>query len=525
MAGSNPTISKLFDEQVRRHPEATALMHGNRKLTYREISGRVNQLARYLQRFGVGPEIRVAICAERSFETSALLLAIIKAGGAYVPIEPTFPPKRTAGILASAGARLLIAQMRSPAFDSFKSKILLLPEHEAAISRESAAEFDQSGDTRNLIAVLFTSGTTGEPKGIAIPMSAAMNQIDVMWNHCAFQSSDVSLLHRSFTVIGSLWENFGPLVHGIPSMILSGDDARDPATIWACLAEKKITHFVLTPALANHLIRYGERHHLRSACLRFSMMYGEPVQYQTIARWNLVFPNSRLYICYGTTEASYIAMLDTSQLQGEETRLPAGPTFHKGAVRIVSETMDLVEEGAGEICVASGRIARGYLNDPQLTAERFIPDPWAASPGEVLYRTGDLGRWKPGAILEMLGRVDRQIKVHGFRVELDEIEAALLRVSGAPNTAVLVLDDAQQRKVLVAYLETSDSIDSEALRNQLRRVLPEYMLPSFFVAMNSFPLTSSGKLDRRSLPEPSGLRSMYQNAKSPVQQTATGVAM
>lgn len=497
-------VAALFDQQAGRTPAAVALVQGDAEVTYRVLQSRVNRIASYLARAGVRPEDRVAVCADRGIETMAVLLAIGKAGGAYVPVEPALPPARMAQIIAASGARVVIAERRLPGLDRFDG-LIALDEHADAIHRESADGFQASRHPHGLFAVLFTSGTTGTPKGIAMPIGSTLDQIAQMRRHCGLERGDVSLLHRPFSVVGSLWEHFGPLVHGVRSVILSGDDARDPSTIWHHLVAREVTHFVTSPTLAAAIVRHGERYRLTSTRLRFSMMAGEPVRGATAAAWTRLFPRTRLFICYGTTEASYIAMFDAAGAAADAGRLPAGASFGGGAVHVVNDVMEHVGEGAvGEICVSGARLARGYLDAPRLTAERFVPDPWAARPGAVLYRTGDLGRWTADG-LEVVGRRDGQVKVRGLRVELDEVEAAVLRASRAGNAAVVARGDAKGGQILVAYLETAAPVVVEDLQRALRRTLPEHMVPSFFVAVPAIPLTSSGKPDRRALPEPAGL--------------------
>lgn len=528
------TVSALFDAQVARTPAAVAFVQGRAHITYAALAARVHRLAVLLRRRGVGPEVRVGVCAERTIDTLALLVAIVKAGGAYVPLEPSFPTSRIADTLKAARANLLVTDRRQSELERLSGDVggvIVLDEWAAVHVHERPAP-NAGGASRaaatppawagtgtsprmpgatahphNLFAVLFTSGSTGAPKGIAMPMSSTLDQIAGMWEHCAFQPGDTSLLHRSFTVVGSLWEYFGPLVHGVRSVILTGDDARDPGTIWNALIDEGVTHLVAAPTLAAAIVRHGERHRLRSERLRFAMMPGEPASPRTVDGWASLFPRATLHTCYGTTEASYIALFDTAGRDAAAERVPVGRPFRHGRVHLVTDALQLADEGdAGEICVSGPRLARGYLHAPRLTAERFVPDPWSAEAGRVLYRTGDVGRWRADGVLEVLGRRDRQIKVRGFRVELDDVEAAVLRVSGARKAAVVSHGDAGGRQTLVAYLETGHGADgdrlmsAEDLRRALRAELPEYMVPAFFVSLPAIPLTSSGKLDRRALP-------------------------
>jgi amino acid adenylation domain-containing protein len=500
---SNASVSRLFEDQVKRTPDEVALVHGSVQWTYHALNARANQFGRYLRRHGVSPETRVAVCVERSFDLIAVLLGVAKAGGAYVPLEPTFPPARVADVLATAKASLLVTSHRRPELEIFEGEMIVIAEHEDRIRCEDTVDFDGGADPENVFAVLFTSGTTGTPKGILMRTAGVVSLITGMNTQFPFQQGDTFLLHRSFTIVGSIWEYFGPLLHGMRSTILSGDDSRDPTTIWKHLIEDKVTHIILSPTLGDAIIKHGERYALESNSLRFGVIGGEPVSKRTIAGWLRQFPSDKLFVCYGITETMYVAFFDTSLLDPNDERVPVGAQFIRATVRILNDAMECVDEGCvGEICVSSSCLSRGYLNDPRATAERFIANFWASAPGSRLYRTGDLGCWRLDGKLEVRGRCDRQAKIRGFRVELDEVEAVVRRISKARNVAVLAPSDADGRQQLIAYLETDTAIAADDLRRELRRVVPDHMVPSRFVPVALIPVNVGGKLDRAALAEP-----------------------
>jgi amino acid adenylation domain-containing protein len=496
------SLATMFERQVGRAPHAVALVHDGVPLTYEALNRRANQIAHSLQAAGVVPERRVAVCAERGFDLLAILLAVAKAGGAYVPLDPSFPAARLSSLLARSDAGVLITQKRLPIFATFAGESIVLDEHRDRIARQPASDLEPTTAPAHLAALLSTSGTTGDPKGILVSSSSVVALITGMWDDVPFRPGDRSLLHRSFTVIGSLWEYFGPLLHGVPSVILSGEDARDPSVIWNRVIEQHITHLVASPTLCDALSTYGERHGLHSHAMRVNIIGGEAVRAETVARWGRRFPRTTVLIGYGMTEAIYVAFFNASAGATGRQRLPVGVPFGAATVRIVDDAMQLAEEGRlGEVCVSGPGVARGYLRAPGLTAARFVADPWGR-PGSVLYRTGDLGRWDADGLLEVHGRRDRQVKIRGFRVELDEIEAAILRAAPVRRVAVVARADAQGRPRLLAYVEADTTITAEDLRRALRDELPPYMLPSIVVRVDAMPLTASGKSDRRSLPQP-----------------------
>ena len=497
---STELLSKLFEQQVAKFSGNVALMHGAEQITYGVLNARANQLGRYLRRRGVAPERRVIVCVERCFDSVALLLGIAKAGGAYVPVEPTFPPARMADILAGARASLLVTLRSQPELAAFHGEVVVVEENEEQIRREPSSNFDADVDLDNVFAVLFTSGTTSKPKGILMRTGGVVNLITGMGIQFPFQKGDTFLLHRSFTIVGSIWEYFGPLLAGARSTILSGDDSRDPAVIWKRMIEQRVTHIIVSPPLADALIRHGERYGLESHSLRFGIIGGEPVGARTIAGWQRRFPAGKLYVCYGITESMYVAFFDTSHFDPADEIAPVGRPFMRATVRILNETMENAGEGEfGEICVASPCISRGYLDTPHLTADRFVPDAEPISAGSRLYRTGDLGRWRPDGVLELKGRSDRQVKIRGFRVELDEVESVVRREAGVKRVVALAHAGVDGRQRLVAYLETSTAVDAEELRRRLRAVVPDYMIPALLLPMPSLPVNVGGKLDRQAL--------------------------
>ena len=499
---SNATVTRLFEEQVAKTHNQVALLHGDTQWTYGSLNARANQFARYLRRHGVSQESRVVVCGERCPDLIAMLLGVTKAGGAYVPIEPTFPSRRITDLVTTTRASVVVTWNRQHEFGASGGEVIVVPEHEERIDQEDRSNLDSEADPENIFAVLFTSGTTGNPKGILMRNGGVANLLTGMGAQFPFQQGDTFLLHRSFTIVGSIWEYFGTLLYGMRGTILSGDDSRDPATIWERLLKHRVTHIILSPTLGNAIIKHGERYGLHSDSLRFGVIGGEPASKRTIAGCLGRFPTGKFYNCYGITETMYLTFFDSSLLRPEEERVPAGSEFMKATIRILNEELECADQGSiGEVCVSTACLSRGYLDDAPLTDERYIADAWATTPGSRLYRTGDLGCRRTDGILELRGRCDRQVKIRGFRVELDEIEAVIRRVSKARNVAVL-MSAAGGKQKLVAYVETDAALSTEGLRQELRSHIPEHMIPSHFVPMTSLPVNVGGKLDRAALAEP-----------------------
>jgi amino acid adenylation domain-containing protein len=501
------SIARRFEQQVDRTPHAPALIVRGGAITYSSLNARANQLASYLQRRGVGRGVPVGVCLDRSLDLVATLVAIAKAGAPYVPLEPSIPARRAEQILSSAGVAVLITQATRMA--SVKTPFaLVLDDHAAAIARERDDNPPPLGGESDLHGIFFTSGTTGTPKGILTSMASAINLLLGMWREFPFDGGEASLLHRSPTVVTTIWEYFGPLLQGVPSVVVAGDDARDPACLWQHLIEHGISRLSVSPTLADAIVRDGERHDRSSTTLRIALMGGENVDARLVERWQARFPRCRLMVGYGTTETMYATWRDTSaEHVPADGRVAVGRPFHRTTVRILDDNGDRVDgDAVGEVCISGPCVAGGYVGDPRLTAQRFVADRWASPPGHVLYRTGDLGRWQPDGQLDIQGRADRQVKLRGFRVELDDVEATLRRVLPVERVAVVTDLDDRGRQRLVAYVETAAPIDSNALRRAARTVLPEAMIPAIFVPVSSMPLTVSGKIDRRALPEVAALR-------------------
>ncbi|HWE07715.1 MAG TPA: amino acid adenylation domain-containing protein, partial [Solirubrobacteraceae bacterium] len=464
------------------------------------IERRANQLAHYLRARGVGPDVVVGLCAERSIEMVVALLAILKAGGAYLPLDPGLPPDRLAYMLADARAPVLIIQ------DTLAD---LLPESEAVTVRLDAdwpliancptTAPDSTVAPDNLAYVIYTSGSTGRPKGVMNAHRGIVNRIAWMQDAYRLTPADRVLQKTPFGFDVSVWEFFWPLAFGATLVIARPGGHQEPAYL-AELIERAgvtITHFV--PSMLQAFLEAADLS--RCHTLRDTMCSGEALPVETQDRFLQQLPG-RLHNLYGPTEAAVDVSAWACRLEPDATKVPIGRPIHNIALHVLDRRLEPVPVGvAGELYIGGVGVARGYLGRPGLTAERFVPSPFAS--GERLYRTGDLARWRPDGALDYLDRIDHQVKIRGFRIELGEIEAALLAHAEIEQAAVIARDDAGDRR-LVAYVVGRGAAAPQpaALRAHLQRTLPDYMLPAAFVRLDHLPLSPNGKLDRKALPAP-----------------------
>ncbi|MCC5611281.1 amino acid adenylation domain-containing protein [Nostoc sp. CHAB 5834] len=501
----NLCIHQIFEMQVERSPQAIAVVLEDIQLTYQQLNKRANQLAHYLRTLGVGPEVLVGICLERSLEMIVGILAILKAGGAYVPLDPAYPPERLAFILSDTQASVLLTQ---------EKLVKNLPPHQAQVV---CLDSNWQGNTQNnqenpvnqttadnLIYVIYTSGSTGQPKGVMIPHRGICNQL--YWRQTTFRltPADKVLLTISFSFDPSVWQIFWPLCFGGQLILARPGGHQDTAYLVKVITEQQITVLALVPSILRVLLEEKGIENCRF--LRHITCGGEALPSELIehffAQLNLdnVFHN-----CYGPTEASIDATFWTCQRGINYTIAPIGRPITNAEIYILDENLQPVPVGeSGELHIGGIGLARGYLNRPELTTEKFIFHPFSSEVGTRLYKTGDLARFLPDGNIEFLGRIDYQVKIRGFRIELGEIEAILGQHPALTQTLVIAREDVPGDKQLVAYIVANpEQIPSQVeLRRFLQGRLPEYMVPASFVFLDTLPLNPNGKIDRRALPAP-----------------------
>ncbi|MFL5540511.1 MAG: non-ribosomal peptide synthase/polyketide synthase [Longimicrobiaceae bacterium] len=510
-----------FEAQAALTPGRAALVAGGERLGYGELNARADRIAAALRRRGVGPEARVGIHLERSAGMVAAVLGVLKAGGAYVPLDPSFPGERLAYMLADSGARVLITQERlrgSLAADGVE--VLSLDGDAEELARAGEPVAAGGFDPERLAYVLYTSGSTGRPKGVAVPHRAVTNFLESMRERPGLGADDVLLAVTtlSFDIAGL--ELFLPLTTGACVVVAERETAADPAALARALEAHGATVLQATPATWRMLLEGGweGRPGLTALC------GGEALPAELVAAlrprvaalWNL----------YGPTETT---IWSTVHAVVEEGAPPIGRPIANTRVYLFDRHGALVPRGStGELFIGGEGVARGYLGRPGLTAERFVPDPFSPVPGARLYRTGDLARWRADGTLEYAGRADQQVKVRGYRIEPGEVESALLRDPQLRQAVVVVRDDAAGERRLVAYAvpEAGAAPEAAAVKERLRRTLPEYMVPEALVLLDELPLTANGKVDRRALPEPGAPAAEergHRAPRTPVEELVAGV--
>ncbi|MCW4351913.1 non-ribosomal peptide synthase/polyketide synthase [Hoyosella sp. YIM 151337] len=520
----------LFEEQVSKTPDAVALVYRKRELTYRELDEWANQVARLLIDRGVGPESRVALVARRSLEMVVGMYAIVKAGGAYVPVDPDHPTDRIAWVLSSAEPVCVVTTsrdrvaMQSPV-DSLEIDRLDLSGYDT----EPITDRERRGPihTDNTAYVIYTSGSTGRPKGVAVSHRAIVNRL--LWMQAEYQLTprDVVLQKTPFTFDVSVWEFFWPLEIGARLVIALPDGHRDPAYLCDLIGEQRVTVLHFVPSMLAVFVAAaaegGRKEQL--ATLRLVFASGEalaPPAAEGLTR----LTTAELHNLYGPTEAA--VDVTYHQYTADDTvTVPIGAPVWNTQVYVLDSRLRLVPIGVqGELYLAGIQLARGYVGRPDLSADRFVANPFG-EPGERMYRTGDLVRWTTKGELEYIGRTDFQVKLRGLRIELGEIEAVLRSHQGVDQTVVTLYNDPSGGEQLVGYLTTEPGavIDLDDVKRDAGSQLPEYMVPRTLMVLDELPLNINGKLDRKALPAPDlgGSPKGFVAPSGPVEEIVAGI--
>jgi amino acid adenylation domain-containing protein/non-ribosomal peptide synthase protein (TIGR01720 family) len=508
------TLSELFEEQAARTPEAVALCFADTTVSYRELNERANQLAWYLQRQGVGPEVLVGILMDRSVELIVAVLGILKAGGAYVPIDPAYPFERLSFMVHDSGLRMLLTQDRlSEVPGGYTGATLSLTEQWESIAGESIANLTSRAQPANVAYVIYTSGSTGRPKGVLVSHENVVRLLEATQPHFEFNQSDVWTLFHSYAFDFSVWEIWGALAYGGKLVIVPYRISRSAEAFHRLLVSEQVTVLNQTPSAFRQLIAAdelnGEDVELQ---LRLVIFGGEALEAQTLRPWFARHGDDipRLVNMYGITETT--VHVTYHPLTAADLELPSSSVIGRPLeclqVYLLDERGQPVPIGVpGEICVGGTGLARGYLNRAELTSERFVPNPFSTVPGARLYRSGDRARYLATGDIEYLGRIDQQVKVRGYRIELGEIEAVLSQHPTVRQAVLMVREDQPGNKRLACYIvaEQGARPDIKELRRFLRNKLPDHMIPTAFMMLESLPLNSHGKVERGALPVPDAL--------------------
>jgi amino acid adenylation domain-containing protein len=501
-------VHRLFEAQAARTPHKVAVGLGSERLTYRELDERANQLAHFLRRAGVKPDVLVGICVDRTADLVVGLLGILKAGGTYVPIDPQYPPERRAFMLQDSSSPIVVSERAlAGGLDVPTTRIVLLDGDADAIAREPRTNPGVAVGPDHLAYVIYTSGSTGTPKGTLITHRNVVRLFTATQPWFGFDEHDVWTLFHSCAFDFSVWELWGALFHGGRLVVVPFALSRTPEAFYRMLCDEGVTVLNQTPSAFRQLIRAEEAAGVRGDLkLRYVIFGGEALDLPSLQPWFERHGDARpqLVNMYGITETTVHVTYRPVGAADLAAGSVIGVPIPDLTIHLLDEKRRPVPAGtAGEIFVGGEGVARGYLNRPELTAQRFIPDPFSTRAGARLYRSGDQARYLLNGDLEYLGRIDQQVKIRGFRIELGEIAAVLNLHPGVRESVVIAGEAAAGEKTLLAYLvKRGEEVDVAALRQLLRSRLPEYMVPSAFTFLERLPLTVNGKLDVKALPVP-----------------------
>jgi amino acid adenylation domain-containing protein len=499
------TLHELIEAQVQDFPDRVAIVFEGEQLTYAALNARANQLGHYLRSQGVGPDVLVAICVDRSIEMVVGLLGILKAGGAYVPLDPAYPKERLAFMLEDAQVPLLLTQehLVQQLPDSNAQRVCLDSEW-GIIAKESEDNPDGGANPENLAYVIYTSGSTGKPKGVMNTHRGICNRLIWMQEEYQLDESDRVLQKTTFSFDVSVWEFFWPLLTGSCLVVAKPEGHRDSAYLIDVITKEQITTIHFVPSMLRAFLQ--EREVENCSCLKRVICSGEALPVELQEKFFSHIEGTELHNLYGPTEAAIDVTYWQCEPDSKRLTVPIGRPIANIQTYILDKYQQPVPIGVpGELHIAGIGLARGYLNRPELTAERFIPNPFSNEQGARLYKTGDLARYLATGDIEYLGRLDFQVKIRGLRIELGEIESALMEYPDVSEAVVIVREDNEGDQRLVAYVVSINNDPSKKLqlRELLRQRLPDYMVPANIIFLEAIPHTPNGKIDRKALPAPS----------------------
>ena len=503
-------LHELFETQAAKTPESIAFEFEAEKLSFRELNSRANQLARHLRGLGIGREMLVGLCMERSLGMIVGLLGILKAGGAYVPLDPAYPDQRLEFMSRDGRLAAIITQEKFvPRLQHYGGSFVCVDNWDN-FATQSDANLNNETTADGAAYVIYTSGSTGVPKGVVGLHRGMVNRLVWMWKKYPFVPNERSCLKTSLSFIDSLWEIFGPLLQGIPTTIIPDDEVKDPERLISILAKKHVTRIVLVPSLLDAVLEHAPNLQDHLPDLKYWSSSGEALRMETLERFRQYLPNSILLNLYGSSEVSADVTWSDMRDWHSGDPITIGRPIANTQIYVLDSHLQPVPIGVhGEIYVGGDGLARGYLNRRELTEEKFIPNLFNDQPGSCLYRTGDRGRFLADGTIEFLGRIDNQVKIRGYRIELGEIESTLNQHPGVKDSVIVARTrDSLTEESLIGYVvpKQQPAPSVVELRGYLRDKLPECMIPSVFMVLDELPLTPNGKVDRNALPPPDGKR-------------------
>jgi len=498
------TIVDMICEQAARTPEAVAVVFEGESISYQELEERSNQLGNYLRKKGIREEQVVGICLERSFEMIIGILGILKAGAAYMPIDPGYPSERIAYMLEDSGVPLLLSsgrvQARIPRREGVS--IIALDERWFAISGESGKRPITGLHAQHLAYIIYTSGSTGRPKGVMMEHKGLLNRLQWGQDRYTLGAGDAVLQKTNFCFDISAWELLWPLITGGRLVFARPGGQGDAHYLQEIIKEQRITTLHFVPSMLASFLESSEPADCKS--LRNVFCSGEALKPAEVNLFKTRWPEVGLHNLYGPTEAAIeVSFWDAPAAGVAWDRIPIGRPATNTRLYVLDGRKELCPIGSiGELCIAGVQLARGYVNLPEQTAEKFVPDPFAGESNERMYRTGDLARWLPDGNIEFLGRRDHQVKIRGHRIELGEVESWLLESGKVRQAIVTAREDKLGSLRLTGYIVPDGAFDQEGILSWMKRHVPAYMVPSMLMELGALPLTANGKVDRRALPEP-----------------------
>ncbi|WP_207706265.1 non-ribosomal peptide synthetase [Clostridium sp. HBUAS56017] len=495
------TLQKIFEECVEKVPDRIAVVFEGDKLTYRELNERANSLARVLREKGVKADSIVGIMVEKSLEMIVGIMGILKAGGAYLPIDPNYPKERVEYVLDNSKTSIILTHKNFCNGIDFTGEIIDL--EDASMYSSDTSNLGTMSKPSNLAYVIYTSGSTGRPKGVMIEHHAIVNRLNWMQKKYPLTSEDVILQKTTFTFDVSVWELFLWSLSGSKLCFIKPEGEKDPQTIIDTIEKNNITTMHFVPSMLNVFLEYidtvgGVE---RVSSLRNVFSSGEALGIKQVERFKRLLKEvngTELFNLYGPTEAAVDVTYFDCLKEPDLKIVPIGKPIDNIKLYILDKNLEMNQIGvSGELYISGEGLARGYLNNAELTSERFIENPF--EPGKKMYKTGDIARWLADGNIEYLGRSDSQVKIRGFRIELGEIENRIMEYESVKEAVVIVRNDSEDNKYLCAYIVADKEITVMELRAHLSNDLPDYMIPTYFIKLEKIPLTHNGKVDRKTL--------------------------
>jgi amino acid adenylation domain-containing protein len=493
-------LHQLVMAQAERTPEAVAVFDGNKHFTYEELDRKSNQLGAYLRKRGIVPETPVGLYLEPSCEMVLGILGVLKAGGVCVPLDPSYPPDRLQHVVDDAQLRVLLAMQQRPPLPRGPVEVCYLDSGWEQIGKESGESVPSECRPENLAYLIYTSGSTGKPKGVQITHQNLVHSTHARSLYYGAEAGRFLLL-SSFAFDSSFVGIFGTLCRGGVLVLTPGPLQESLTGLASFIAQHRISELLCVPPLYNLLLEQAKPGQLDS--LRVAIVAGESCPAELVERHHKLLPHTTLFNEYGPTEAAVWSTVYKCEPRRPERSVPIGRPIPNVQVYVVDSHLNPLPIGVpGELCIGGPGVVRGYWNRPEETAARFVPDPFSTQPGARLYKSGDLVRYRADGNLDLLGRLDHQIKIRGFRVELEEIEAVVAESNDVRQVVVALRAEGMGEPKLVAYVVAVDPVgfNPETLRRSLSSKLPEAMIPTAFVVLDALPLTPNGKVDRQALP-------------------------